>query len=321
MKTNRGLPILTAIVFVLFSISFLAVSVAAAPVETDKEAILKAYNTLPLSFIENRGQIDPAVRLYVKTSGQTLYFTDEGIIFDFLRRKEAAGPGAEVDRKAGGKTERLVFYLRFENARRGIMIEGLGQQEAGINSFVGNDSTKWKTGIATYKGVLYKEIYKGIDLKVFGTGRDIEYEFIVHPEGDPADILLTYNGIEGLATNKKGDLLIATAFGQLKETRPYIYQEIKRKRTVAGSFEIKSPAVGSQTGRFSYGLRIASYNPSYPLVIDPTLSYSSYLGGAYYDDIEINENLIKQDAKGVNMEDQFTVKRFREPMSVTRMPS
>ena len=100
---------------------------------------------------------------------------------------------------------------------------------------------------------------------------------------NPNDILLTYNGIEGLATNGEGELLIETAFGELKETRPYIYQEIKGKRAVDGSFEIRSPADQSQTGKFSYGFEVASYDPSYPLIIDPTLSYSTYLGGSAND--------------------------------------
>jgi hypothetical protein len=287
MKTKPGLSILTAIFLFIFSVSFLAVSGAAAPEKADRESILEAYGKLPLYFIENQGQLDPKVRFYVKTSGQTLYFTDEGIVFDLLRGEKAAGKGTEAAEKGpqatGVKRERLVFNLKFENARKGVLIEGLDRQDAGINYFTGNDKSKWKTGIPTCKGIIYQGVYKGIDLKVFGNGRDIEYEFIVNPGADPDDILLTYNGIEGLATNKKGELLIATAFGELKESKPYIYQEIEGERAVAGSFEIHSPANQSQTGKFSYGFKLASYDPSCPLIIDPTLSYSTYLGGASND--------------------------------------
>ena len=284
MKTRLGLSVLTAIFLLLFSVSFLAVSGATPPEKADKESTLKAYSKLPLYFIENKGQLDPKVRFYVKTSGQTLYFTDEGIVFDLLRGEKETGKGTEVAKKSrqtkGVKTERLVFNLGFENAREGILIEGLDRQDARINYFVGNDRNKWKRGIPTYKGVVYKGVYKGIDLKIFGNGKDIEYEFIVNPGGNPGDILLTYNGIEGIATNGEGELLIATAFGELKETRPYIYQEIEGERSVDGSFEIRSPASQSQTRKFSYGFQVASYNPSYPLIIDPTLSYSTYLGGS-----------------------------------------
>ena len=290
MKTKLGLSVLTAIFLFLFSVSFLAVSGAAAAGKADKESILEAYGNLPLYFIENKGQLDSRVRFYVKTSSQTLYFTDEGIVFDLLRGENAAEKGiggAEKSRQTTGiKTERLVFNLGFENAQRGVLIEGLDRQDAGINYFVGNDRSKWKRAIPTYKGVVYKGVYKRIDLKVFGNGKDIEYEFIVNPGGNPDDILLTYNGIEGLSTNGEGELLIGTAFGELKETRPYIYQEIEGKKVVDGSFEIQSPAGQSQTRKFSYGFQVASYDPSYPLIIDPTLSYSTYLGGSSFEDGE-----------------------------------
>jgi len=264
--------------------AFLAVSGAATPGKADKKGILETYGKLPLYFIENKGQLEARVRFYVKPPGHTLYFTDEAIVFDLLRREKEGGKGTEGAEKScqtkGIKTERLVFNLGFENVRESVLIEGLNRQNAGINYFVGNDRSKWKRGIPTCKGVVYKGIYKGIDLKVFGNGKDIEYEFVVNPGGNPDDILLTYNGIEGLSTNGEGELLIATAFGEFKETRPYIYQEIEGKRAVDGSFEIRSPTGQSQTRNFSYGFQVASYDPSYPLIIDPTLSYSTYLGGS-----------------------------------------
>ncbi len=268
----------------LFCVLLLSTSGSAAPGKTDKESILKDYGKLPLLFIENKGQLDPKVRFYVKTSAQTLYFTDEGIVFDLLRGQEDAAanrsPGAEKGHQAReGKRERLVFNLRFENARKGVLIEGLERQTGEVNYFVGNDKSKWKTRIPTYKGIVYKDVYRRIDLKVFGEGEAIEYDFIVNPGGNPNDILLTYNGIEGLSINGEGELLISTAFGELRETKPYVYQEMEGKKVVDGSFDIQDTVGQSKTGSFSYGFQVASYNPSYPLVIDPTLSYSTYLGG------------------------------------------
>ena len=274
-------------VFALFLFPFMAFGTT--PGEADKKGILKAYGKLPLYFIENKGQLDPKVRFCVKTSGQTLYFTDEGIVFDLLRGGKEAVKGTEGTKKGrkskGVKTEQLVFNLEFENAQEGLLIEGLDRQDAEINYLIGNDKSKWKTVISTYKGIVYKGVYKGIDLKIFGNGKDIEYEFIVNPGGNPDDILLSYNGVKGLATNRAGELLIATAFGELKETKPYIYQKIGEKRVVVhGKFDVQSTASRSQTEKFSYGFQISSYNPSYRLVIDPTLLYSTYLGGTERND-------------------------------------
>ena len=88
MKTRSGSGILTAIFLFLFSLAFLAASGTATAGKADKEGVLEAYGKLPLYFIKNKGQLDPKVRFYVKTSGQTLYFTDEGIVFDLLRREK-----------------------------------------------------------------------------------------------------------------------------------------------------------------------------------------------------------------------------------------
>ncbi|TFG92057.1 MAG: hypothetical protein E4H15_04550 [Syntrophobacterales bacterium] len=285
MQTKRGVFVVALVLF-LFSVSFPAVSGAGVPDTADQERILKTYGKLPLYFIKNKGQVDPKVRFYIKTSDQTLYFTDEGIVFDLFRDKAIGEKtaqdiikGQDKDRHLKRERERLVFSLKFDNARGTIVPEGLNRQGAAINSFVGKDKSKWKTGIPTYKGLLYRGVYRGIDLKVYGTGRDIEYEFIVHPGGNSTDIALTYDGIEGLATNGDGELLIETTFGQLRETKPYIYQEINGKRVVAGNFAIKTPAGKTQPNRYSYGFQVASYDTSHPLIIDPTLVYSTYLGG------------------------------------------
>jgi len=286
MKTKLVVSVLTLMSGFLFSIYVPALSEADVPDNMNQEGILNSYGRLPLYFIENTGQLDPKVRFHVKTAGETLYFTDEGIVFDFFRhkktgekanRKEIGKPGTDL--QARGETERLVFTLGFDSPRGKIVPEGLDRQSAAINSFVGNDKSIWRTGIPTYKGVLYKGVYKGIDLKVYGSGSKLEYEFIVHPGGNPKDILLTYHGVEAITTNGNGELLIATAFGQLRETKPYIYQEIDGKRLVAGHFAIKPTAGQPQPNKYSYGFQVASYDTSHPLIIDPALVYSTYLGG------------------------------------------
>jgi len=98
MKTKLRLCVLMVIFSCLFSVSFFAVSGVAAPEKADKESILEAYGKLPLYFIENKGQVDPRVRFYIKTSGQTLYFTDEGIVFDLLRGEQETRKGTAQKR-------------------------------------------------------------------------------------------------------------------------------------------------------------------------------------------------------------------------------
>ena len=134
-----------------------------------------------------------------------------------------------------------------------------------------------------------------IDLVYKGVPGGMKYEFIVHPGASPDNIRLAYTGIEGLSIDDKGNLIIHTALGDVKDERPYAYQEIDGQRVeVSCSFRIQDSGVRIQNTvfkilnsqpqvygpQFVYGFEVAPYNPSRPLVIDPGLSYSTFLGGS-----------------------------------------
>jgi len=228
-----------------------------------KENTVETFGKLPLLFIQNQGQLDEAVEYYLKAPAQTLYFTKENIIFDLSRNNLS---------EASDTAERLVFSLDFLNANSQPTIEGTGKDSAVVNYFVGNDPEKWRTGIPTYTEVVYHDIYPAVDLRLRGKGSALEYDFVVRPGARPEDIRLAYNGIDSL-TIENSELVIGTAFGNIKQEKPYIYQQIADETVeVAGGF---SP--GSDK---AYGFYVAAYNDRYPLVIDPTLAYSTYLGGS-----------------------------------------
>src|SRR5262249_57316222 len=133
-------------------------------------------------------------------------------------------------------------------------------------------------GVRRYADVVYRDVWAGIDLKLYGKGRALEQELVVRPGADPARVHVAYRGIEGLAIASDGSLLIQTAFGELHESVPRIYQEIGGKRIeVAGRYKLSSPT--------SYGFEVGPYDKTYALVIDPTLTYSTYLGGSTGNDV------------------------------------
>lgn len=168
-------------------------------------------------------------------------------------------------------------------------------QDGKVNYFIG-DPKAWRINIPTYKAVLYKEVYKGVDIRFYGTNRQMEYDIIVKPGIDPSNVRLSYEGIEGLRVTEEGDLEVSLKQGRLIQKKPYIYQEIDGKRVeiegkfkVQGSkFKVENPKLKTQnfeltTGHsqlYSYGFQLASYNKSHPLIIDPVLVYSTYLGGS-----------------------------------------
>jgi hypothetical protein len=238
---------------------------------TTESSILEAYGKLPLLFIENQGQVDEAVRYYVTSSGQTVYFTEENIVFDLIRSDQA-----EADDTADRQTERLVFSLNFLGANSQPAIESCGKDGAVVNYLIGNDPEEWRANVPTYRELIYRDIYPNIDLRLYGDGGMLRYDFVINPGAMPEAIALAYNGIDSLAIID-GELVMGTAFGDMVQSQPYIYQQIGDAVVeVEGGFRLSSDN--------TYGFHVAAYNNHYPLIIDPMLlDYSTLLGGELYD--------------------------------------
>jgi hypothetical protein len=145
-----------------------------------------------------------------------------------------------------------------------------------VNYFIGNDPRGWRTGIATYARVHYEGVYPGVDLVYHGSGGDLEYDFLVAPGGDPSVISMSIEGADALEIDRHGDLVIGVAGEQIRQRRPTVYQEIDgTRRGVAGSFVLRD---GHQVG-----FEVGPYDAGRPLVIDPVLTYSTYVGGSSTD--------------------------------------
>jgi hypothetical protein len=259
-----------AILVLALMVAFPAVSLLAGESSTDTtdlsttaSSVTEAYCKLPLLFIENRGQVDEAVRYYVTASGQTIYFTEENIVFDLMR-----SDGAEAD----GTAERLVFSLDFLGANSQPAIEGNGKDGAVVNYLIGNDPETWYANIPSYRELIYSDIYPNIDLRLYSNGGMLRYDFVVNPGETPEVIALAYSGIDSLAIIDS-ELVIGTVFGDMVQSQPYIYQQIGDEVVeVEGGFRLDSDN--------TYGFHVAAYNTHYPLVIDPMLlDYATYLGG------------------------------------------
>jgi hypothetical protein len=237
--------------------------------QSSQTNIVETYAKLPLLFVHNQGQLDSQVEYYVKTPRQTVYLTPSGMVFDLIRYQNT-GTADSADRKA----ERFAFSLDFVGGNASPLIQGVTQDKAVVNYFIGNDPDKWHTDIATYREVLYKDVYPGIDLRLYGKENALEYEFVVQPGADVSDIALAYSGVDGLNLESNG-LVVSTVFGELKQSQPCIYQQIGDDTVaVAGGFSL--------LGADSYGFEVGAYDAGYPLIIDPSLAlaYSTYLGGS-----------------------------------------
>ena len=153
-------------------------------------------------------------------------------------------------------------------------------QEGKVNYFSGNDPTKWRTDLPTYGAVAYRDAYPGIDLKFYGNGRELEYDIIARPGADYRRVKFRYTGIKALQVTPEGDLsLTLPDGGVLVQKKPVVYQEIAGQRLAReGNFK-----VCGQGAQAVFGFEVAAYDRQHPLIIDPVLSYSTYLGGSGFD--------------------------------------
>ena len=214
-----------------------------------------SYMKLPLSFIKNEGQKERSVLFYEQGAGHATTFTKDGISLSLAR---------------SGKVSEVVT-LTPRNASLSTT-EALDPRDGKVNYIIGKDSAKWKTNISTYGAVLYKNVYPGIDMKFYGTNKQLEYDLIVSPGVDPSKIRLSYKGIEKLSLAPSGDLEIALKAGSIFQKKPHIYQTINdRKIEIEGKFILADAT--------TYGFAVGAYDKAQPLVIDPTLVFSTYLGG------------------------------------------
>ena len=220
----------------------------------DNESVRAEMLKLPLSFIENQGQVSGDVRFMVKASHETIYFTPSNVLFAL-----------------SSKNNTSIVKMSFEGAKPG-QLAGEGLLPGTANFFIGNNSSKWVTDISTYSTIRYENLYPGIDLVFKGTEGNLKHELQLKPGADPAKIVLTYSGQDNLSLDKNGSILIKTAAGNLTDSAPFCYQDINGSRAI---IEGKYRRIGTK----SIGFEISNYNQSLPLVIDPLLRYSTYLGG------------------------------------------
>jgi len=236
------------------------------------------YGRLPLSFEPNVGQTANEVQFLSRTPQGTVYLTSNEAVLVFREPKKTEA-GTRLNRHLHpdfGLTDcRDVSVIRARLADARPQAKAIGQKKLPgiVNYFIGNDPKKWRTRIPTYGGVTYKDIYPGIDLTYYGDGRQLEYDFQLQPGADPNQIGLIIDGSKGVYLDDNGDLIIESVFGNLRQHKPIVYQIIDGQyHNIDGRFVV--------TGSSTIGFRISSYDRTRELVIDPVISYSSYLGGS-----------------------------------------
>jgi hypothetical protein len=243
----------------LFTVLFMATAALAYGAE---DAVKSSANAgthsaasmqVPAYFEPNEGQFPAAVNFVARMPGYTAWFTRKELIL-------SAG-----DPKHQAK-------LRMQLVGGGGELIGEDRLPGKVNYFVGSDSTKWHRGVPIYGRIMRRYAYPGIDVVYRIEGAEIEYDLIVAPDADPNRIKLHFDGAKRVRIDSTGDLVLSTTAGEIRQRKPTVYQESSSGlKALDGHFVLE--------GKGRVGFELAHYDRSKALVIDPSIAYSTYVGG------------------------------------------
>jgi len=250
-----------------------------------RERVKASFADLPLGFEQNSGQTDPQVKYMAHANGYTLFLTNHDAVFAFHAKSSASErPTGHGPLALQAKSEphaqpnsQAVVRMQLVGGNSNALLTASDQLPGKSNYIRGNNPKNWHTDVSHYARVSYKNIYPGINLAYHGEQSKLEFDFIVAPESNPAPIDLAFNGAQHLATDASGNLIVSSGAGDVVLHKPVAYQQHSGTRQpVDARFVLRADN--------QVRLELGSYDRSRELVIDPTVTYATYLGGNTEDD-------------------------------------
>ncbi|HKT10212.1 MAG TPA: SBBP repeat-containing protein, partial [Terriglobia bacterium] len=216
----------------------------------------------PLSFEPNRGQTDSRVSFLARGLGYALFLTPREAVL-------------ELKAPAGKQSPVVQMKLQASSAQARALA-GMDELPGKSNYLLGRDQSKWRTSIPTYGKVIERDVYPGVNLVYYGRQRQLEYDFVVAPKARVQAIRLQVDGARKLRLDPAGNLVLEVPGGELSFLKPVAYQQIgSQRRPVDAAYVLR--------GQGQVAFRVGRYDRAQPLVIDPILAYSTYLGGTNID--------------------------------------
>lgn len=271
------------------------------------------YGKLPLGFEANKGQADSRVKYLSRGAGYIVFLTDTGAVLELPNshpRNSTQHSGDDL--MMGGlhlPPGSDAVRIGLAGADANVNVVGLRKLPGKVNYLVGNDPSKWKANIPLYSEVDYDGVYPGTDLIYYGNQHQLEYDFVLAPGANPNAIHFRIGAPDAaVSIAANGDLVIPTLGGEVRFRKPVVYQTAKslqrtsdvsdsgarsasvKRHYLKGRFILRK----SRHKGYEFAFHVAPYDHARPLVIDPVLSYSSYLGGGEKDE----SNAIAVDASG-----------------------
>ena len=263
-----------------------ATMLRAAASAQQRSHVVETLGALPLAFEANQGQTDPEVKYLARSAGYTVYLTPTETVFALRASsspsassaRRALRPDNTNKRPAGGGDDGVdAIRMRLAGANQAPEIATSGAVSGKVNYFRGNDPSRWQASVPQFARVSYESVYPGIDVTYHGAQRQMEFDFEVAAGADVKSIALSFTGTKKITTDSAGNLIVSSQAGGITFHRPVAYQEQGGVRQpVSADFALKSDN--------EVGFQIGAYDRSRELVIDPSVTYATYLGGTAEDD-------------------------------------
>lgn len=234
-----------------------------------------SFGRLPMRFESNVGQSDARVKFLSRGPGSTLFFTRDEAVLSLQANSAVVLHGPQHGAK-DAPAHRAVLRMTLVGANKNSNVAGESVLPGQSNYFIGNDPSKWRTGVPSYARVSYGGVYPGVDEVFYGNNEQFEYDFLVAPGADPARVTMKISGANEITTEPDGSLKLVVDGGAVEMRAPVVYQQNAGERKLVGGNYIVTK---SKEIRFNVG----AYDHSQPLVIDPSLIYSTFLGGSEED--------------------------------------
>ena len=252
-------------------LAFVAIILTFSHIYAHSERDTLGYG-VAVSFTENLGQWDARVRYTAQLHDAALFLEDDGMTV-LLRTRSVHPPSPHPSRGQGSPRTMAHAYRMHFAGSAGATPEGESRLEGYSNYYLGNDPSRWRSGVASYSVARYRDLWPGIDMELYSASSALKYNIIVHPGSNPAQVAIEYEGTDGVELTAKGHLRIRTSVRDVIEMKPYVYQSHPTK-------EVKSRWQVSKTkeGRYRATIEVGDYDRSRDLVIDPVLIFSTYTG-------------------------------------------
>lgn len=228
--------------------------------KVDAASVRELYGKLPMAFEKNQGQAGEGIDFIARGAGYRVRLKSTEVIVDLMPHSgQPAVPGA--------------IRMRFVGARPDAIVSSISPLPGKTNYFKGTNVSTHLTGIENFSRVSYAAIYPGIDIVYYGNQQHLEYDLAVSPGADLSKIRIAFEGPDRIEIDQVGNLQLNLGDETIQFQKPIIYQLIEGKKKIIDGRYIRLTEK-------EFGFEVASYDKSAPLIVDPVLNYSTYLGGS-----------------------------------------